>query len=153
MRVLLAFIGFCLFLYAEGNLTKEEMAIKQLQSQTHLEYQEKMQKEGNITFPFAMAQSPLESVNKIQYLGVIFVLASLLVFLWYFKKRSQKVGFVLKKGANIKILYEANLNLNTKIVVVKIQKTCYVLAISSNNVVLLDKYQDFEECLKQESER
>ncbi|CAM2784685.1 flagellar biosynthetic protein FliO [Helicobacter burdigaliensis] len=153
MKILFVAVFCCLFVFAETNLTKEEMAIKQLQSQTHLDYQAKMQKESNLTFPFAMAQSPLESVNKFQYLGVIFVLASLLIFLWYFKKRAKGRGFVMGNKAGIKILYEANLNLNTKIVIVQIRKMCYVLAINSNNVVLLDKYQDFEECLKQESER
>lgn len=119
--------------------------------------------ENNQTFPFEMAKSPLESINLLQYSGVILILVGLLVLLWYVRKRvyykepsNALLDFFKKKqeGSAVKILSIAPLSPNHKIAIFEVHKMRYIVVLSPNGATLVDKcpLEDFGELLKQEKQ-
>ncbi len=119
--------------------------------------------ENNQVFPFEMAKSPLEGINLLQYSGVILILVGLLVLLWYVRKRvyckepsNVLLDFFRKKEEDcmVKILSITSLSPNNKLVIFEVYKMRYIVVLSQNGVILVDKYplEDFGELLKQEKQ-
>ncbi len=58
-------------------------------------------------FAFEMGKSPLESINMLQYFGVILILVGLLIFLWYVKNRLNSPQIKATKPNVLGALFDA----------------------------------------------
>lgn len=122
-------------------------------------------------FAFQMGQSPLDGINFWQYLGVIFILFGLLVFLWFIKNRlsspqtqrlnplSKSLQKLLQKNGEctegcVKIQSIETLNLQNKLIVFECYHKRYLIVINQNGASLIDAYSipptsDFKDMLEQ----
>ncbi|WP_297810724.1 hypothetical protein [uncultured Helicobacter sp.] len=126
----------------------------------------------SLKFPFETGKSPLESVNMLQYFGVILILVGLLLFLWYVKNRlnapqiksskANVLGALFDKGdlqSVVQVQSVTTLGFNSKLVIFEAYNRRYLVVLSPNDATLLDSYnvellesgaQEFKELLEQE---
>ncbi|TLD86316.1 hypothetical protein [Helicobacter sp. MIT 05-5294] len=104
-------------------------------------------------FAFETGKSPLDSMNMLQYLGVILLLVGLLMFLWIIKTRLNNPQVKLNKASALGALFDKKnpqsavqvesivaLGLNSKLVVFEAYDKRYLVIISPNGAKLVDSY-------------
>lgn len=114
-------------------------------------------------FTFEMGKSPLESINMLQYFGVILILVGLLIFLWYVKNRLNSPQIKTTKANVLGALFDKNstsavqiqsittLGLNSKLIVFEAHQKRYLVILGNNYAKLVDSYSIESESAAQES--
>ena len=114
-------------------------------------------------FTFEMGKSPLESINMLQYFGVILILVGLLIFLWYVKNRLNSPQIKTTKANVLGTLFDKNstsavqiqsittLGLNSKLIVFEAHQKRYLVILGNSYAKLVDSYSIESESAVQES--
>lgn len=114
-------------------------------------------------FTFEMGKSPLESINMLQYFGVILILVGLLIFLWYVKNRLNSPQIKTTKANVLGALFDKNstsavqiqsittLGLNSKLIVFEAHQKRYLVILGNSYAKLVDSYSIESESAVQES--
>lgn len=114
-------------------------------------------------FAFEMGKSPLESINMLQYFGVILILVGLLIFLWYVKNRLNSPQIKTTKANVLGTLFDKNstsavqiqsittLGLNSKLIVFEAHQKRYLVILGNSYAKLVDSYSIESESAVQES--
>lgn len=114
-------------------------------------------------FAFEMGKSPLESINMLQYFGVILILVGLLIFLWYVKNRLNSPQIKTTKANVLGALFDKNstsavqiqsittLGLNSKLIVFEAHQKRYLVILGNSYAKLVDSYSIESESAVQES--
>lgn len=115
-------------------------------------------------FAFEMGKSPLESINMLQYFGVILILVGLLIFLWYVKNRLNSPQIKATKPNVLGALFDAKnstsavqvqsittLGLNSKLIVFEAYQKRYLVILGNSYAKLVDSYSIESESATQES--
>lgn len=113
-------------------------------------------------FAFEMGKSPLESINMLQYFGVILILVGLLIFLWYVKNRLNSPQIKTTKANVLGALFDKNstsavqiqsittLGLNSKLIVFEAHQKRYLVILGNSYAKLVDSYSIESESAAQE---
>ena len=92
----------------------------------------KIDPQQTLEIPFGMAKSPLDSIGMFQYLGVILILLSLLIILWYVKNflnKKENISFNIFKhktsDSPMRMIANYTLSVQTKLIIFEAYKMRY----------------------------